>query len=111
METALKLKALGHPIRLQIIKLLLQKNMCVRSLAAYFSLSEPTVSVHLKILKNAGLITGERKGYYMHYRVNRDIISGLAQFLNLITENTMPESECGRKNTRCQCNSCNQHNN
>ena len=63
MEIAQTLKAMSHPIRLQIVELLLQRRMCVRSLARHFEVSEPTISVHLKVLKTAGLLVGEKKSY------------------------------------------------
>ena len=74
MDILQALKAMSHPVRLQMVELLLQRRMCVRSLARHFDVSEPTISVHLKILKNAGLIIGEKKSYYMHYRVIRENI-------------------------------------
>ena len=45
------LKAMGHPIRLRTVVRLLQKQMCARSLVHYFEGSEPTISMHLNILK------------------------------------------------------------
>ena len=80
MEISQVLKAMSHPIRLQMVELLLQRRMCVRSLARHFEVSEPTISVHLKVLKKVGLIIGEKKSYYMHYQVIRENIEELAQF-------------------------------
>ena len=53
MEISQVLKAMSHPVRLQMVELLLQRQMCVRSLARHFDVSKPTISVHLKLLKNA----------------------------------------------------------
>ena len=55
------LKALSHPVRLQMVELLLQRRMCVRSLARHFDLSEPTISVHLKVLKKPDSSLAKRK--------------------------------------------------
>lgn len=79
IEISQVLKAMSHPARLQMVELLLQRRMCVRSLARHFEVSEPTISVHLKVLKNAGLIVGEKKSYYMHYHVIRENVAALAR--------------------------------
>ena len=85
MEIAQALKAMSHPIRLQMVELLLQRRMCVRSLARHFEVSEPTISVHLKVLKTAGLIVGEKKSYYMHYQIVRENIEELSQFFSALS--------------------------
>ena len=103
MEISRVLKALSHPIRLQMVELLLQKRMCVRSLARYFEVSEPTISVHLKVLKNAGLIVGERKSYYMHYCVVREKIGELSQFFADLAATPIQERQCCQKSGSCHC--------
>ena len=97
------LKALSHPVRLQMVELLLQRRMCVRSLARHFDLSEPTISVHLKVLKNAGLILGEKKSYYMHYQVIRENVASLSQFFAALSATPAAEQQCCKKNGFCHC--------
>lgn len=48
----------------------LQHNYCVRALSRNIGLSEVAILQHLKVLREAGLLTGEKKGYYMHYDVD-----------------------------------------
>ena len=103
METAQVLKAMSHPIRLQMVELLLQRRMCVRSLARHFEVSEPTISVHLKVLKNAGLIVGEKKSYYMHYRVVRENIEELSQFFSALAATSVLPPQCCQKTGPCHC--------
>ena len=103
METAQALKAMSHPIRLQMVELLLQRRMCVRSLARHFEVSEPTISVHLKVLKNAGLIIGEKKSYYMHYRVIRENIEELSQFFSALSATPALPQQCCQKSGSCHC--------
>ncbi len=67
--TIIKLKAISDNTRFKIIHLLLKHDYCVRALARHLELSEAAVSQHLKILREAGLITGEKRGYFMHYGV------------------------------------------
>ena len=58
--------------------LLLKNNCCVRALAGKLQISEAAVSQHLKVLREAGLLTGEKKGYFMHYKVNQNALHQLA---------------------------------
>jgi ArsR family transcriptional regulator len=78
MERMLLLKAIADETRMQILSLLLRHNYCVRALAKKLELSEGAVSQHLKVLREAGLLIGEKKGYFMHYDVNRDVLHALA---------------------------------
>ena len=103
MEEALMLKALSHATRLGIVRLLLQRSMCVRALARHFGVSEPTVSVHLRVLRRTGLLYGEKKRYSMHYHVRREKLRELAAFfgeLSALPE--LPRTGCGGHG-RCRC--------
>ena len=59
---AVTLKAMAHPARLCIINTLLQGNSCVTTLLKCVSLSQPNISQHLAILKNAGIVQSEIEG-------------------------------------------------
>jgi ArsR family transcriptional regulator len=72
------LKAIADETRIKIVSLLLRRSYCVRALARKLALSEGAVSQHLKVLREAGLLTGEKRGYFMHYDVNRDVLHALA---------------------------------
>jgi ArsR family transcriptional regulator, arsenate/arsenite/antimonite-responsive transcriptional repressor len=64
------LKALGDPVRLRLVALIAaQKRVCVCELTPHFQLSGATISHHLKVLREAGLIDSERKGTWVHYWV------------------------------------------
>ena len=63
-------KALSHPVRVNIVYGLIEKNECnVTTMAEKLSLPQPTISHHLNILKNAGIIEGTRDGNQICYRV------------------------------------------
>ena len=68
------LKAIGDPKRYQLLELMCERTYCVRALARRSELSESAVSQHLKILREAGLVIGEKRGYYTHYRVDKDAL-------------------------------------
>ncbi len=66
------LAALADPIRLRIVSMLLaapEGSSCGCDLEGPLGLAQPTVSHHLKILREAGLIEGEKRGRWVHYRV------------------------------------------
>jgi ArsR family transcriptional regulator len=64
-------KALGDPIRLQLVDVLRKHagKVCVCELVPLFDLSQPTVSHHLKVLRDAGLVASERQGLWAYYYV------------------------------------------
>jgi ArsR family transcriptional regulator, arsenate/arsenite/antimonite-responsive transcriptional repressor len=63
------MKALSDPNRVKIIKLLQQKTMCVCELQGVLGLAQPTVSKHLKILEEAGLVQYHKDGLWVNYFV------------------------------------------
>jgi ArsR family transcriptional regulator len=68
MKSFLKvMKALSDPNRVKIIKLLQQKMMCVCELRGALKIAQPTVSKHLKILEEAGLVDYEKDGLWVNY--------------------------------------------
>lgn len=66
-ELMLVLKAVADKNRMRILKMLEKKNMCVCELAAVLGIKQPSVSKHLGILKNAGLIQDVRSGQWIEY--------------------------------------------
>jgi len=65
-----RLKALGDPTRLRMLDVLAQQPepLCVRDLTPRFSQNQPTISHHLKLLREAGLIVGEKQGIWAYYQ-------------------------------------------
>ena len=76
LKTADIFKALGDGSRLKILKLIAAKGniLCVGFIARQLGLSQPAVSQHLKLLKNVGILTSERRGYHVHYSINADVL-------------------------------------
>jgi ArsR family transcriptional regulator len=79
MERVKVLKAIADGTRMKILTLLLQHSYCVRALANELELTEATISQHLKVLREAGLLVGEKRGYFMHYDVERSVLHELAE--------------------------------
>lgn len=67
-------KALAHPTRREVLVLLKQQPMLAGDLSARFDVSWPTMSRHLATLKDAGLISAERLGNQILYRVNTSVL-------------------------------------
>lgn len=71
METATKLKALGHPVRLGIaLRLAAEGGTCACDFAELFDISQPAVSQHLKVLREAGLVQTRRDGTQILYSLD-----------------------------------------
>ncbi len=83
---AVRLKALADPTRLRLLVFMLDQpehEACTCELAPFVGLSEPTVSHHLKTLEKAGLVTKERRGMSVHYRVVPEAIHAIARVLHM----------------------------
>ena len=65
-------KALSVGSRLQILKLIRYKTLCVNAITKKLNITQPAVSQHLAILKDAGLVRGDRYGSIIHYSLNED---------------------------------------
>jgi ArsR family transcriptional regulator len=82
VDTALMCKALGHPARLAILRQLLNEDRCICGrIVEVLPLAQSTVSQHLKVLKEAGLIRGEIEGPKTCYCADRRRLADLADSL------------------------------
>jgi ArsR family transcriptional regulator, arsenate/arsenite/antimonite-responsive transcriptional repressor len=77
-------KALGDPVRLQLVDVLRKHagKVCVCELVPLFDLSQPTVSHHLKVLREAGIVGSERQGLWAYYYVIPDALKELSAWLS-----------------------------
>ncbi len=87
------MKALSDPGRVKIIKMLQHKTLCVCELQTALQLSQPTVSKHLKILENAGLVCSRKEGLWVNYSLSHGsspyaatLLGSLKHWLNEETE-------------------------
>lgn len=76
------LKALADPVRLRLMSLIAAADeTCVCELTAPFDLSQPTISHHLRVLHEAGLVARERRGTWVYYRARRDALDQLGALI------------------------------
>ena len=80
------LKALGEPRRFLLLQLMAQRGYCVGALAQKSGLSESAVSQHLKVLREAGLVYGMKRGYYTHYHLDKDALGMLIEQLEQLRD-------------------------
>ena len=107
MEPLLEaLKALHDENRLKLVSLMMQKDCCVGALAQHLGISKGAVSQHLQILRKAGFIVGEKRGYYTHYRVNREKLQETSRALLNLAE-VMPAEPCSCSHDDGEHHCCN----
>lgn len=90
-NTSEKIKAIADPTRLKILQLLskcrrkdCEPMICVNALAKQLNITQSAVSQHLKILRQAGFVKSERRGYFIHYRLNPDQMDQVCNELSSI---------------------------
>lgn len=79
-------KALGDPVRLRLLSLIAARaggEVCVCELTDAFTLTGPTISHHLRVLREAGLVDGERRGTWVYYRVVPTPLAALSRLLDV----------------------------
>ena len=77
-------KALGDETRLEILIILSRRKICAKGLAKHLGISEAAVSQHISMLKQAGLIKGEKIGYFVQYEVQKQVLARAAEFIGNI---------------------------
>jgi len=90
MDISPQIKALGDPARLRIVEFLkrpdagccvLPDRVCACDIERLLGLSQPAISHHMKILTQAGLVSGEKQGRWMYYRLEHAAFADLVSFL------------------------------
>lgn len=74
-------KALNDPTRREILQLLKKSDLTAGEIADHFSISRPSISHHLEILKQAGLVSSRKQGQYRYYSINTSLVEDLLQWV------------------------------
>lgn len=79
-------KAISHPVRMRILEILSRQSdpMCVCHIESRFTLSQPTISHHLRLLRKARLVNSERRGTWIYYSVRKEGVQPLHSFMTSI---------------------------
>ena len=83
-EYAQLFKVLSDPNRLKIIELLIKGETCGCTLIVKLSISQPTLSYHLKMISEAGIARTEKKGNWINYYINKEKLSDIINFIENI---------------------------
>ena len=92
IDMAVKLKALADPVRLQLFSAIASHaggEACVCDISVGVEVSQPTVSHHLKVLRDAGLLTSERRASWVYYAVVPDALASLTVLLGATSVDTV----------------------
>lgn len=99
-DNAAVLKAFADETRLQIIDMLSCGELCACRILEYFDITQPTLSYHMKILTECGIVAGRRQGAWMYYSLREENIAKMLDFLKTATS----------FKEECICNTCSKKN-
>lgn len=104
-KAALVLKLLGNETRLTIMKILENHDCCVCEFVDIFEVSQPSISQHIRQLKDIQLVNEERRGQWTFYSINKDseYYSFVLELLNFLPQQNEKLKELEEKGTRIQC--------
>ena len=77
-------KALNDPIRRDILNLLKDKDMSAGDIADHFNIGKPTISHHLDLLRQAGLVTSDKQGQFIIYSISTTVLDEMLQWIHQI---------------------------
>lgn len=90
-----KFKALADPFRFEVVDLLQQQEMCVCDLCDRMQIAQSKLSFHLKILREAGLISARQEGRWIYYSLNRPEFAELGSYLTPLSQGAShPAKRC-----------------
>ena len=82
-------KALGDETRLEIVRMLASKERCVCAFLNAFNMTQPAISNHLRVLREAGVVLDARDGRWIFYRLNPEAFKAIESFCGI----TLPDAE------------------
>lgn len=87
-ELARLLKVLSVETRVRIVQLLKGRVLCVNALASRLEVTQGAVSQHLRIMRDAALVIDEKRGYFVHYRLNEDTLAAWREEIDRLLDPT-----------------------
>ena len=96
-EQALIFSAFADHTRLKLVKILCRQRhpdaLCVNALARLLGVTQPAISQHLRVLKAIGLVKAERRGYHIHYFINRAVLDHCRELASMAMSTMVPVNE------------------
>jgi Predicted transcriptional regulators len=104
-DFALLFKALADETRLKIVDMLSCGELCACEILKSFNITQPTLSYHMKILSECGIVNADRRGAWMHYTLNAETVKKIADYWNHISNDKEDCicRKCGEKSGKCGC--------
>lgn len=99
-DAAVLFKTLSDETRLKIIDMLSCSELCACDLLEAFAITQPTLSYHMKILTESGLVNGRKDGAWMRYTLNGPVFASLNSFIEIIASE---KEDCICKTDTCNC--------
>ncbi|PWM37445.1 MAG: ArsR family transcriptional regulator [Clostridiales bacterium] len=100
MDDVKMIHSITEPTRFRILRLLFEHHYCVRALAKKLDISESAVSQHMRILRECGIVHGEKMGYQVHYRIERE---RLTRLFDGMAERLCAYPKGGKVTEQCTC--------
>jgi len=95
-QLAAVLGVLSVPTRMRIVRLLKGRQFCVTALASRLGITQGAVSQHLRIMREAGLVVDDRRGYYVHYRLNEQTLAAWREEITRLLDPSPPGPTGGK---------------
>ncbi len=89
-------KALGDETRVNVIKILSKENKCACQILEAFNISQSTLSHHMKILTDSGLVVAKKEGKWVYYKINEDMFTQLKFFFEPVDAIDSSCMKCGQ---------------
>jgi len=95
------LKVLSVGTRVRIVQLLKGRALCVNALAHRLDVTQSAVSQHLRVLREAGLVIDEKRGYYVHYRLNEETFAEWKEAIDHMLDTKFENCSGKKGNQKC----------
>jgi len=102
MELTKLFKVFSNDVRMKVFEFLLEGKMCVSGIVDRLNVTQPTVTQHLKILQQAGLVKSEKIGYWMHYSIDEYGLNKVKEELKyFLSKLNVKEKKCKVSSLKC----------
>ena len=88
------MESLSDPIRINILELMMDGEICVCDIVKVTGLSQPKISYHIKILKDSGLISDRQEGRWVYYKLNLEVLSEIQNWMCILIQSSKNKRNC-----------------
>ena len=100
-ELSRLMKVLAVGTRVQIMQVLKGRALCVNALTARLDVTQGAVSQHLRVMRDAGLVIDEKRGYFVHYRLNEKTLAAWREEIDKLLDPTVGAGTDTKGSQRC----------